>query len=262
MKDFKSRYGPTALITGASAGIGAEFARQLAARGLDLVLVARRKQALDTLAGTLTRDHGIHCTTMAIDLSEPDFLSKIIPLTAAMEIGLLVNNAGFAITGPFLKTPLDDELQLLHLNTRAPLILTHHFGNRMLPRHRGGIIFLSSIAAFCAIPTWSNYSATKSWNLIMGEALYSELAPEGIDVLSVCPGSTVSEFGDVAGISQAGAMSATRVVSIALGSLGKGPKVVTGFHNRALVSLEKYLPRQLNSFLAGKVIGSLKSGHS
>ena len=257
-KEFKDQYGPMALITGASAGIGSEFAMQLASLGFDLVLVARRKDALDGVASSIGKVHNVRCTTVAVDLSTPDFMETLVPVVSSMEIGLLVNNAGFALTAPFLETNIEDELRLLHLNTRAPLLLTHHFGQLMVERGRGGVIFLASIAAFSSIPEWSNYCATKSWNLMMGEALFGELRPHGVDVLSLCPGATRSEFGEVAGLRQPGAMEPGAVVRIALDSLGRMPKVVTGVRNRAIVTMEKFLPRRLNSMLAGRVISHLK----
>ena len=145
MSEFKQKYGPWALITGASSGIGMEFARQLAAMGINLVLVARREDKLNTLATELKSSHGIDAKVVMADLSRDDFLPTLRSATAGLEIGLLVNNAGLTTTGAIVDNKLEDELNLLHLNCRAPLILAHEYGKPMRERKRGGIIFLGSV---------------------------------------------------------------------------------------------------------------------
>ena len=155
MTGFKDKYGPWALITGASSGIGAEFARQLAAKGLNLVLVARREERLRALARELETAHPIAVTIIPVDLTTTDFLAVIQQATDGLEIGLLVNNAGVMPTGRFLDHDLEQELRQLNLNTRAPLILTHHFGRPMAERGRGGLLFLASMTAFQGTPSAS-----------------------------------------------------------------------------------------------------------
>src|SRR5690606_2449994 len=127
MSEFKQKYGPWALITGASSGIGMEFARQIAAQGLNLVLVARREDKLNTLAGELKAKYGIEVKVVSADLSGDDFMPALKNTTANLEIGLLVNNAGLTTTGAVVDNKLEDELNLLHLNCRAPLILAHEY---------------------------------------------------------------------------------------------------------------------------------------
>src|SRR5215510_15969656 len=141
---FVERYGPWALVTGASAGIGAEFARQLSQMGLNLVLVARRRQRLEDLACELESKNKVHVRIVVADLARPDFLPAIRSVTNSIEVGLLVNNAGFGLAGRFLEHELEEELNLLNVNCRAPLILTHEFGRQMAQRRKGGIIFVSS----------------------------------------------------------------------------------------------------------------------
>jgi hypothetical protein len=165
MPSFQERYGPWALITGASSGIGAEFARQLAALGLNMVLVARRRDRIEHLALQLSERHNIRTRTIAADLSPSDFMSSIGPMTEELEIGLLVNNAGFALTGGFWDHALEKELELLNVNCRAPLILAYEFGRKMIERKRGGIIFLASMVGFASVPFWANYAASKASEL-------------------------------------------------------------------------------------------------
>src|SRR5262249_32002855 len=152
MKDFVERFGPWALVTGASSGIGEAFARRLAESGVNLVLVARREDRLRKLADDLRSQHSVSTRVVPVDLSRDDFLPAIEQATADVQVGLLVNNAGIATTGNFLDHDLGSELALLHVNSRAPLILTHHFGRSMRQRGRGGIIFVASTLAFAGVP--------------------------------------------------------------------------------------------------------------
>jgi hypothetical protein len=251
---FKERYGPWALVTGASAGIGAEFARQLAAAGLNLILVARRKQRLDDLAAQLESAHKVNVQTVAADLARPDFISVIVSAAGSLEIGLLVNNAGFGLAGHFLDHELEKELALLDVNCRAPLALTHVFGRQMAQRKRGGIIFVSSVSGFVATPFETHYSASKAYELWLAEALGFELEKNGIDVLALCPGSTDTEFHGVAGSRAVATMPVEPVVETAIRQLGEKPVAIPYWRNRLLVYLLKFTPRRLQTRVAGRVM--------
>jgi len=251
---FRERYGSWALVTGASAGIGAEFAVQLAGMGLNLVLLARRKQRIEDLARQLESHNKIHTKTIVADLAQPDFLPHVIAETQSLEIGLLVNNAGFGIAGKFLDHELERELALLDLNCRAQLILTHKLGRQMAQRKRGGVIFVSSVSAFIAVPFASSYAASKVYELFLAESLGYELAKEGVDVLALCPGSTATEFHQVAGLQPIAAMAVQPVVQSALKRLGKKRVVIPGWHNRCIVWLLKLMPRSVPTFFAGQVM--------
>jgi short-subunit dehydrogenase len=254
---FKERYGPWALVTGASAGIGAEFARQLATMGLNLVLVARRKQRLDELAQQLESQCKIQVRPLTVDLSQPGFLPLILAQTESLDVGLLVNNAGFGIAGNFLEHDLEKELALLDVNCRAPLLLTHAFGRRMAQRQRGGIIFVSSVSAFLATPYEASYAASKVYELFLAESLGYEFKKDHVDVLALCPGSTDTEFHEIAGSPAVAAMAVKPVVELALKKLGKKPVAIPGWHNRLLVYTLKFTPRRLHTFFAGRVMGNL-----
>ena len=257
MMTFKERYGPWAIVTGASAGIGAEFARQLARIGLNLILVARRKQRLDDLARQLEPASQIQVKAIAADLSRPDFLPPLWSAIGHLEVGLLVNNAGFGLAGEFLDHKLEKELALLDVNCRAALILTHAFGRQMAQRKRGGIIFVSSVSGFIATPFEAHYAASKAYELFLAESLGYELKKNGVDVLALCPGSTDTEFHAVAGSRSVAAMPAAPVVELAIKKLGRQPVAIPGWHNRLLVYLLKFTPRRLHTFLAGRVMGKL-----
>ncbi len=254
---FVERYGPWALVTGASAGIGAEFARQLAEMGLNLVLVARRRQRLEDLARDLGSKNKVQVRIVAADLSRPDFLPGILSVTNSIEVGLLVNNAGFGIAGHFIEHELEKELDLLNVNCRAPLILTHEFGRQMAQRKRGGIIFVSSVSAYIATPFEASYAASKVYELFLAESLEYELKQNGVDMLALCPGSTQTEFHEIAGSRAVAAMGVQPVVELAIKQLGKKPVAIPGWHNRLLVYLLKFTPRRVQTYFAGKVMGNL-----
>lgn len=255
MDDFAGRYGPWALITGASAGFGELFARRLAQRGLHVALLARRRERLEALASELEQAHGVQTRVIAADLSAPDMLETVTAQTADIEVGLLVNNAGFTNSGEFLDNDLDAEIRLVDVNCRAAMVLAHHFGRQMRQRGRGGIIFSASIAGFNAIPFWSNYAASKGYDLLLAEGLHDELKPHGVDVLAMCPGATHTEFATYRGpLARLMAMRPEPVVDGALHALGRRRTWVAGPLNKLNVTLMRLLPRRLNSLIAGKVI--------
>jgi uncharacterized protein len=258
---FIERYGPWALVTGASAGIGAEFARQLSEMGLNLVFVARRRKRLEDLARDLESRSKVQVRIVTADLSQPDFLQVILSVTNSLEVGLLVNNAGFGLAGHFLEHALEEELRLLDVNCRAPLILTHVFGRQMAERKRGGIIFVSSVSGYIATPYESSYAASKVYELFLAESLRYELGKEGVDVLALCPGSTDTEFHEIAGSRAVAAMGVRPVVELAIKNLGKQPVAIPGWHNRLLVYLLKFTPRRVHTYFAGKVMGNLVTSY-
>jgi len=257
MSSFGEKYGPWALVTGASAGIGAEFARQLAARGLNVVLVARRRERLEALAEELQARHRVEARAAAMDLARPDFLGDVQAATAGLEIGLLVNNAGFGWSGAFLDHDLERELEMLAVNCRAALVLAHTFGRPMRDRRRGGIIFVSSVLGYMATPYLAHYAATKAYDLSLGEGLWFELRPQGVDVVTLSPGTTKTEFAQVAGAPEIGGMAVEPVVAAALKNLGRRPSVVAGWRNRALTSVQSQMPRRWRVALVGRVMRAI-----
>jgi short-subunit dehydrogenase len=234
-KDFRDRYGPWAVVTGASVGLGECFARALAARGLNLLLVARRREPLDALAEDLRRTHAIEVRTEAADVGRPDLVETIDRLALGAEVGLVVHNAAFSAVGPFLDRTVEDHLQILDVNCRAPALLAHHFGRQMVARGRGGIILVSSLAGGQGCPVVAHYAASKAYEIVLAEGLWDELGPLGVDVLACRAGPTRTPgFESSNPRIQVPMMEPEPVVEEALAALGHGPVVVAGRLNRTV----------------------------
>ena len=242
---FSRKYGPWALITGASRGLGAEFAGQCAERGLNTVLVATNADLLQRRADSIKHDYGVEVRTIAVDLNREDLLRAITPVTDSLEIGLLINNAGVSKVSPFLSLTEDRLVKQLQVNSRAGLILTRHFAGKMAERGRGGIIFLSSASALFGTGYSANYAGTKAYNLILAESLWYELRPFGVDVLGFMAGPTKTPGWDADSPKAARfvtVMGAKPTVTEALNALGKRPSLIAGKSNR------------LGYFLMGKML--------
>lgn len=202
---------PLAVVTGASSGIGAEIARQLAARGYDLVLVARRSERLAALADACRQAHGVVCTPVVANLANTDERDRLCDALSAdrSRLDVLVNNAGFGTHGFFHETPLDRELELIEVNCAAPVHLTKRVLPWMLERRRGWILNVSSLSAFSPGPVMAMYFASKAFLLSFSEALWEECRDKGVGVTALCPGSVRTEFQQQAGISPKARTSGT-----------------------------------------------------
>ena len=255
-KSLSERYPGTALITGASAGLGAAFARRCAAEGMDVILVARRADRLEKLARELASEHGINARIIALDLQEPDCHRTIEAACAEMgaEISLLINNAGFGSHELFHETDLDWQLKMIDVNCRAPVALAGVFLPGMVERGNGAVIFLASVAAYMPTPYLAVYGATKAFDLMVGEALWAELRGTGVDALALSPGYTRTEFQDVAEVSvlppKALWAEPEDVVDSCFGALGKKPSVIDGIANAATALLVRFNSRKFVAKLA------------
>jgi len=244
---FAARYGPYALVAGASEGIGRAFAAELAAVGVNLVLVARRRQPLELLGEELRAAHGIDVRTVASDLADPAAADAIASACRGCEIGLLVYNAAASSVGRFLDTPIEAHLEEVHVNVRGPLLLVHEFAGAMAARGRGGIVLMSSLTAFQGTPLVAAYGATKAFNLVLAEGLWGELAERGVDVLACCAGATLTPGYERVTPDRGGRGFAPRpqdprdVAREALGALGRRPVIVTGAGNRIVSFLMRRL---------------------
>lgn len=260
-QNFKAHYGPWAIVTGASSGIGEELARQLAARGLSIVLVARRRDRLQKLADDLEREHKVDTLVIETDLANVDACDNLVTATNGLEIGLLVNNAGFGLKGQFLVLDIEEQRRMIAVNCRAPLELTHAFVPAMVARRRGGVIVVASSAAFQGLPGTAAYSATKAFELLFAEGIREELRPFDIDVLALCPGPTDTEGPRRTGVDPDKVpikmMTAHDVAKSGIESLGARAIAIPGFMNRLVYYLVRLLPRALVSRLAGRVIRSV-----
>ena len=243
---FLARYGPWALVAGASEGIGASFARALAARGLNLVLVARRPGPLESMAAELSQKHGVHTRVLALDLTAPGLHAAIVEGTQDLEVGLIVCNAALSLISGFLELQLDDVLRSVDMNVRAPLMLAHVFGRRMAERGRGGVVLMSSVAGIIGSPYSATYAGSKAFVLGFGDSLWAELEPLGVDVVTCAAGPTETPtYAQVRTSSFPPTMSPDRVVSAALAALGRRPRVVPGLFNRLTTWLLAPLPRTM-----------------
>jgi short-subunit dehydrogenase len=240
-----------ALVTGASSGIGLEFAKLLAAAGHDLVLVARRKPPLEALAATLAREHGTVCHIVATDLAQPGAATKLAQTIddAGIELEILINNAGFGIYGPFTATDLQTELDMIQVNITALTELSKLVIPGMVARGRGRVLNVASTAAFQPGPLMAVYYASKAYVLSLSEALAVELEGTGVTVIAFCPGPTESGFQAAAGIGKSklsGEMpSSAEVAAIGMRALERGTTVaIAGTRNWWLVQSVRLLPRK------------------
>lgn len=183
----KSTYGPWALVTGASSGIGEEFARQTAANGINLVLLARGEERLKEVAAELRTRYDVQTRVVAVDLARDGILGPVAEATDDLDIGLVVSNAGAGNPGPFISLPRDRLREIVQLNVITHLELAHHFGHKLAQRRRGGLVLVSAAAAAGGLPFMANDSATKAYPLNLGEALHDELAPGGVNVTVLVP---------------------------------------------------------------------------
>jgi short-subunit dehydrogenase len=237
------RFGPWALVTGASDGIGRAFARHLAAEGLHLVLVARRGVALQALAEELNQAHGVHSRVLALDLAAPDALPQLAEATADLELGLLVAAAGFGSSGPLLEAALDDELGMVDLNCRAVTAQAWHFGRRFAAQRRGGLVLMSSLLAFHGTPRAAHYAATKAYVQSLAEGLRVEWAPLGVDVIASAPGPVRSGFEARADMQMAQALPPEVVARVTMQALGRRTTVRPGWLSKLLGWSLATLPR-------------------
>lgn len=247
------RFGPWALVTGASSGIGREFARQLAANGLNLILVARRLSVLNEVAQDLTARYGVQCRCVPVDLAAPDSLTSIAEATGDRDVGVVVSNAGDMVLGGFLDSTHEALLGEVRVNVESHLGLTRHFGHRLVARGRGGILLVSSVAGLQPVPFIANYSATKSYVLTLGEAVHHELAPKGVNVTVLVPGATdtpmLTRFGADRTPMRRLILSVEACVSEGLAALAANrPRRISGSMNRATVAT---VPRSVRTRLFG-----------
>lgn len=241
------RYGRWALITGASSGIGASFADAMARRGFSLILVARRGDRLREAAIRLAAANGVEALAAEVDLTEPDAIDRVADVVGHREIGVLVNNAGFGFNGNFLSAPADNYDRMITLNCIAPVHLTHRLLPGMLRRKRGAIVMVSSTAAYQPVPYLSVYAATKAFDLMLGEGLYAELRGSGVDVMTVSPGLTRTEFASRArmGTGEPRGADPAAVAEAALARLGRRMSFIHGFANKLGPLSARLFPRGL-----------------
>jgi len=243
----------TALITGATSGIGLAFAEILAKRGTNLVMVARNNEKLHNLKKELELKFKIEVEVLRFDLTDPEAVSEIIDLLEKKEkrIDLLINNAGFGLYGKYLDLDLEQEVKMINLNILALVKFTKLLLAKMVKRKSGSIINVASVAAFQPGPLMAVYYASKAFVLNFTEAIAEEMSDSGVKIMALCPGATASGFQSVSGMGESKVVkgkrlpSAEKVANFALNSLEKGKVVaIHGFTNRLLIFLERFLTRK------------------
>ena len=260
-KRWRARYGPVAVVTGASSGIGRDMAVGLAERGLDLVVVARRADRLEALAAELMENYGVVVTPVAADLATPTGIRATITAADVLDVGLLAACAGFGTSGQFTDANISNEREMVAVNCLALMELSHHFARRLAARGRGGLILMSSLVAFQGVPTAAHYAATKAYVQSLAEGLAVELAPANIDVLAAAPGPTRSGFAERANMQMGGAVESKTVALGALNGLGRRSVVRPGLLSKALEASLAMLPRRGRVRMLGKVMGGMTKHH-
>lgn len=251
---FHTAYGPWAVVTGASSGIGRELALQLAAKGMNLVLVARTRTILEQMAHDLSGQYGIDVRVVSTDLALELGVDMVETATRELDVGLLVAAAGFGTSGPFVDADRDRELNMLSVNCHALVRLTLHFAQRFAQRRRGGIVLMSSIVGFQGTPHAAHYAATKAYVQTLAEALHVELAPLGVDVLASAPGPTNSGFAARAHMQMGVMLNARDVATATLAALGRTATVMPGWLSKVLSTMLGPLPRWVRVRIMGNVM--------
>lgn len=247
MSDFRHRYGPVAFVTGASSGIGLAFATELAERGLDVVLVARRRERLENLGRAIEQAHGVKVHSIVADLSDSNAPATLLEATRDLDVGLVVSNAGFNSKGRFEQGSASRMAKLLTVNCHAPMQLAHGFIPRLKARGRGGFIATASVEGLMSMPYSTAYSATKALVVSLCEGLWAELKETGVNVLALCPGATESEatMGEAAGVeSRQQLMPAKELVRQALDHIADGPTYVAREHLEGPLEALLKMPRR------------------
>jgi short-subunit dehydrogenase len=251
-RNFREMYGDWALVTGASAGIGLEFARALAREGMSIVLTARREDRLNEIAAALKRDHQVETRVVAADLAAIDGADKLADAVADLPIAFLVNNAGFGYAGRFDKLATERLRAMVVVNCVAPVVLTSRILPAMVKRGRGAVIVVGSVAGRQPLPLHTVYSATKGFDLLLGEGLWGELRGTGVDALVLEPGPTQTEFQSVAGesVGPNHGEPASNVVEVAFDALGRHPSVISGWFNWVRANAVRLAPRSTVAIIA------------
>jgi uncharacterized protein len=262
-RPFAASYGPWAVVGGGSEGLGAAFAAELAARGLNLVLVARREEPLAAAAARLGRKHAVEVVTVATDLAAPGAAGQVARAVRDRPVGLVVANAALSPTGPFSAATAQQLATAVDLNCRAPVLLAREFLPAMTERGRGGLILVSSLAGLQGVPQLAVYSASKAFLIHLAQALWAETRGSGVDVIAACPGAvTTPSYGRAAQHQAPGAQTPEQVASQTLAALGRGFTVVPGRLNRVnAVTIGRLMPKRAAIWVFGRATRAALGDH-
>jgi short-subunit dehydrogenase len=258
---FHERYGLWAIVAGASEGLGAAFTRELARRGVNVLIVARREGPLQELAERVRAEFGVDVDVVALDLAADDAIDRLAAATADREVGLVIANAALVPVGRFLDVSSTQLDTAVDVNARAPMRLARRFLPAMVERRRGGFVVMSSMAGLQGSSGLVGYSSTKAFGLVLAEGLWYEMKPHGVDVIGCAAGAIAGEKLDGVGAKQApGTLSPERVAGDTLNALGRGPRVIPGRTNRlGAFVFGRLLTRGAAVRAMAKASGSLQS---
>jgi short-subunit dehydrogenase len=251
MMTLKQKYGNTALIAGASEGIGAAFATQLAKEGMDLVLIARHTEPLQLLAYSMGNRYKVKVQCITCDLSDVNAINDIKDSLNGREINMMVYNAALSYIGPFIKNSSENHSLAAQVNMITPLKLVHYFGEKMLANGKGAIVLMTSLAGFQGSGFLSMYASTKAFNRILGESLWYEWKKSGVDIIACCAGATstpgyIKTQPEKTGFFTPRVLAPADVAEECLKKLGKQPSFITGRSNRiASFIMQKIMPRKM-----------------
>lgn len=255
----RDQYGPWAVITGASDGIGRAIAERAAADGINVVLAARGETRLRALAEELEGRYGVQTRVVPVDLGRPAGVTALLDSISVLGVGLAVLAAGFGTSGDFTQSAADEQLEMIAVNVTAVTHLAHAFARRMTAQGRGGIVLFGSMAGWQGVPGYANYAATKAFVQTLAEGLHAELKPQGVDVLSVAPGPVDTGFADRAGMRMKSAATSELVAAATWAALGKKTTVVPGARAKFTTAALSALPRGVRSAMVGRVMGSMRA---
>jgi len=260
--NFLRKYGTWAIVTGATDGLGKQFATQLAEMGFNLVVVARRKNLLDDLSKKLNASYKVDCISMDLDLSANDAVATLYEKTSHLDIGLIVASAGFGTSTNLTDADIKVEKQLIDLNCRCLMEMSHLYGKKFSAQKKGGIILISSLLGFHGAFGTANYAASKAYVQALGEGLYFELRKHNVDVLTVAPAPINTGFAEAAGMNFMLALKPEDVAQQSLASLGRKITLLPGFLTKFLyLSLFLLVFRNLKVMVMGMVMKTMIKKH-
>jgi short-subunit dehydrogenase len=262
MNDFKTKYGKTALVAGASEGLGAAWCHEMAAMGMDIVMLARRSAPLEETAQHIRSKYGVEVTTLACDLADPDIIRTIDDMLAGKAIDVLIYNAALSHIGPFMSADIESQIKIATVNMITPMRLLHHYGGAMVGRRKGAVIMMASIAGFQGSGFLAVYASTKAFDRVLAESLWYEWKHKGVDVIACCAGATATpnylntkpaKMSLLAPRVQA----PEEVVAECMQKLGTVPSFVTGTGNKLATFMMKLMPRYISVKIMGDTARSM-----
>lgn len=251
--DFPARYGPWAVVAGASEGLGAAFARALARRRVNLVLLARRAERLGAVAEELRRDHGVEVRPVVFDLGHPDLEHVLRQATALLDVGVAIYNAAYAPIGSFIDQEPEALRAVVDVNVHGPVAFARALAPAMAARGRGALVLMASLAGLQGTPRLATYAASKAFNIVLAESLWAELRPHGVHVVASCAGAIRTPgYARSSQREAPGTLDAEQVAERTLAALARGPRVVPGLVNRIVgLLLGRLFPRRLSIAVMG-----------